>query len=123
MKKLMKMPNIAVRLALTLIVGTVLAISITTMQANAEKKAEAVCKRLGKMGNCQADVLAPFIVEHNLHSIPVSNPNDFEGFIGEQVARGNVSTEDAQQVFSAINDSDGGKPVYSEKGWVLSGLQ
>ena len=74
---------------------------------------------LSAAGNCQTDVVSPFIQRQKLAHVKPTAEQDFRTFLAAQVQAGLVKDPDAKQALASIESSGQGFPIYTTRGWVM----
>lgn len=118
-QKSMKPKKHIIRIGLLLLTGLVAAICITTISAQFLKKSEDQCATLTRVGNCQTDVVAPFVQRYHLHTASANKSQSFRELVTQEVTAGRIPKAEAQKALSAIDAANDGMPVRTPIGWTL----
>lgn len=118
----MKIQNRPLRIAILVFTGSLAAIAIQFASAHIQKKSAERYDHLTRAGNCQTDVIAPFIQSHQLQHVRPGNAENFAVFVNQQVSNGSVSAAAAERVLTQIEKTQDGLPIHTQIGWVLPSL-
>lgn len=114
----MNIKNRPLRIAIVLCTGAVAALTITATGASFQKKSAERYAALTRVGNCQTDVVAPFVQRYDLHRV-ANGPQSFRQLVTQEVAAGRIPEGEARKALSAIEEAKDGMPVRTSVGWTL----
>lgn len=82
-------------------------------------RSESRFSALSAAGNCQTDIVAPFLQTSQLGHVKPAAGEDFRTFLSSQVQVGLISDSAAKQALASIESAGQGLPVYTSRGWVM----
>jgi len=116
----MKNTSALIKVLATIVIAAVVFVGTNAVAGAARAHYAEKVTVLTRAGNCQTDVLAPFIQKFKLSGERPASAADFDAFVEAQVGAGKVPAAAAEAVRKDILSADAGSPVFTQRGWVMS---
>jgi len=115
-------PPIHIRIPIILGLGFAAVFIVAVCNSNFLSKKNKQMQAMTASGNCQTDVLAPFIQNYKLAHIPPAESESFQEYVFKQVKANIVPEDEALETLAQIQAVGEGEPIHTARGWVMPAI-